>query len=157
MDAKLIGMQLAKANMSSVDLRFSDLTGANLAGANMGETVLTKTNLTGANLSGADLSGAILIRTTIEGSNFSGARVFGASVWGLNGVPKDETGLIVTAQSEPTVTVNDLEVAQFIYLLLRPGIRKVIDTIATKSVLILGRFSIKERKEGCTCWQIKDP
>jgi hypothetical protein len=68
-------------------------------------------------------------------------------VWGLNGVPKDETGLIVTAQSEPTVTVNDLEVAQFIYLLLRPGIRKVIDTIATKSVLILGRSSIKERKE----------
>jgi hypothetical protein len=45
-----------------------------------------------------------------------------------------------------TITVDDLEVAQFIYLLLNnERVRKVIDTIASKVVLILGRFT-PERK-----------
>ena len=49
-------------------------------------------------------------------------------------------------KSEPTITVDNLEVAQFIYLLLNnPKIREVIDTIAKKAVLILGRFT-PERK-----------
>ena len=40
------------------------------------------------------------------------------------------------------VTVDDLEVAQFIYLLLNnQKIRHVIDTITSKVVLILGRFT----------------
>ena len=47
---------------------------------------------------------------------------------------------------EPTITVDNLEVAQFIYLLLHnEKIRHVIDTITSKVVLILGRFT-PERK-----------
>ncbi len=46
---------------------------------------------------------------------------------------------------EPIITVDDLEVAQFIYLILNnKKIREVIDTITSKVVLILGRFG--ERK-----------
>ena len=42
--------------------------------------------------------------------------------------------------------VDDLEVAQFIYLLLNnQNVRQVIDTITSKIVLILGRFT-PERK-----------
>ncbi len=49
-------------------------------------------------------------------------------------------------KDEPEVTVDNLEVAQFIYLLLKnERIRHVIDTITSKVVLILGRFS-EERK-----------
>jgi hypothetical protein len=48
--------------------------------------------------------------------------------------------------NEPTITVDNLEVAQFIYLLLHnEKIRQVIDTITSKAVLILGRFT-PERK-----------
>ena len=48
---------------------------------------------------------------------------------------------------ESEVTVDDLEVAQFVYLLLHnEKVRRVIDTITSKVVLILGRFSIPERK-----------
>jgi hypothetical protein len=55
-------------------------------------------------------------------------------------------GLIVTQDDEPRVTVDDVEVAQFIYLLLNNDrIRDVIDTITSKVVLILGRFT-DERK-----------
>ena len=48
---------------------------------------------------------------------------------------------------EPPVTVDDLEVAQFVYLLLRnEKIRRGHHTVASKAVLILGRFT-PERKE----------
>jgi hypothetical protein len=44
------------------------------------------------------------------------------------------------------VTIDNIEVAQFIYLLLHnQKIRDVIDTITSKAVLILGRFT-PERK-----------
>ena len=49
-------------------------------------------------------------------------------------------------RDEPEVTTDDLEVAQFIYLLLHnEKLQRVIDTITSKVVLILGRFS-SERK-----------
>ena len=54
--------------------------------------------------------------------------------------------LVITLPDQPTITVDNLEVAQFIYLLLNnKKIRDVIDTITSKVVLILGRF-IPERK-----------
>jgi hypothetical protein len=52
----------------------------------------------------------------------------------------------VGSPDEPEITVDNLEVAQFIYLLLHnEKIREVIDTITSKAVLILGRFT-PERK-----------
>ena len=57
-----------------------------------------------------------------------------------------QQGLIITPKGEPEVTVDDLELAQFVYLLLHnEKIRRVIDTITSKVVLILGRFT-EERK-----------
>jgi hypothetical protein len=54
--------------------------------------------------------------------------------------------LIITRPDEPTVTVDNIEVAQFIYLMLNnQKVRDVIDTITSKAVLILGRFT-DERK-----------
>ena len=52
----------------------------------------------------------------------------------------------ITAPGEPEITTDDIEVAQFLYLLIHnEKLRKVIDTITSKVVLILGRFS-EERK-----------
>jgi len=54
--------------------------------------------------------------------------------------------LVITLPTEPEVTADDIEVAQFLYLMLHnEKIRKVIDTITSKVVLILGRFT-PERK-----------
>lgn len=64
----------------------------------------------------------------------------------LKGSPGDQSNLIITPSNEPAIRVDDLEVAQFIYLLLNnQKIRNVIDTITSKAVLILGRFT-PERK-----------
>jgi hypothetical protein len=50
--------------------------------------------------------------------------------------------LIITRPEESTVTVDDIEVAQLVYLLLHnEKIRKIIDTIGMKGVLLLGRFT----------------
>jgi hypothetical protein len=53
-----------------------------------------------------------------------------------------QENLVITPPREPTITVDNLEVAQFIYLLLNnKKIREVINTITSKVVLILGRFT----------------
>ena len=50
--------------------------------------------------------------------------------------------LIITDWDEPAVTVDNIEVAQFVYLLLHnEKIRSVIDTVGKKGVLLLGRFT----------------
>ena len=55
--------------------------------------------------------------------------------------------MVITPGNEPTVTVDEIEVAQFIYFILNnQKIRNVIDTITSKVVLILGRFT-DARKE----------
>jgi hypothetical protein len=72
--------------------------------------------------------------------------IYGISVWDVQLERAKQNNLIITPPNEPTITVDDLEVAQFIYLLLNnQKIRNVIDTIASKVVLILGRFT-PERK-----------
>src|SRR5208337_5492941 len=50
--------------------------------------------------------------------------------------------LIISSPGEPAITVDNIEVAQFVYLLLHnEKIRDVIDTIGKKGVLLLGRFT----------------
>ena len=54
--------------------------------------------------------------------------------------------MIITPKSEPDISLDNIEVAQFIYLLLNNAkVRGVIDAITSKAVLILGRFT-EERK-----------
>ena len=137
----LLGEWFESANLKDALLGGADLSGANLRGADLQGTDLRK-----AVLCHADLQGARLIETQVEGADFSGALVHGISVWAMKGTPKNQEGLRITSQSEATVTVDDLDVAQFIYLLLtREKLRNVIDTITSKAVLILGRFT-PERK-----------
>jgi hypothetical protein len=111
---------------------------ANLMGANLG----------GANLVLADLSGAVLVETSLADAALTGCRIYGIS--GRNVKLSEGTkqqGLIITAKDEPEITTDDLEVAQFLYLMLHNDkLRRVIDTIRSKVVLILGRFSLPERK-----------
>ena len=70
-------------------------------------------------------------------------RIYGISAWNVKlSEGTKQQGLIITPPSEPAVTVDDLEVAQFVYLLLHnEKIRRVIDTVGKKGVLLLGRFT----------------
>jgi len=99
-----------------------------------------------ADLSEANLTSAILVDTNLENANISGCFIYGISAWNVSLKNTAQANLIVTCPDDPTITVDNLEVAQFIYLLLNNNkIRNVIDTITSKVVLILGRFT-PERK-----------
>jgi hypothetical protein len=87
------------------------------------------------------------VEAKFESADLTGCRIYGISAWNMkvNGETK-QSGLVITRSDEPSITVDDLEVAQFIYLLLNhEKLRNVIDTITSKAVLILGRFT-PERK-----------
>jgi hypothetical protein len=84
----------------------------------------------------------------LQGADLCGSRIYGVSAWDIELDEDDDLhrDLIVTPEGQPDVTVDNIEVAQFVYLLLsNPKIRSVIDTVCKKGVLILGRF-IAERK-----------
>jgi uncharacterized protein YjbI with pentapeptide repeats len=131
--ANLIGASFLDANLSGADLSGSDLLGSNLVGA----------NLRGANLRGVNLRRATLVDANLADADLTGCHIYGISAWNLKLSPDTkQQGLIITPFSEPKVTVDDLEVAQFVYLLLHnEKIRHVIDTVGKKGVLLLGRFT----------------
>jgi uncharacterized protein YjbI with pentapeptide repeats len=139
--ADLRGLDLRGADLRKADLRGADFLGANLSGAYLNEADLSEADLSLADLSGADLSNgdlerALLVRTRLGESILRGCRVYGISAWDVSGSPKDQVGLIVTPYDAPKVTVDNLKLAQFMYLLLHsPEIRDIIDTITSKVVL----------------------
>jgi hypothetical protein len=137
------------------DLRGADLCGAKLSlanfiGADLWEANLIGADLRGANLSGADLSQANLVDVDLTDADLTGCCIFGVSAWGLTLNEKTrQRNLIITKTwlKEPEITVDNIEVAQFIYLMLNnQKIREVIDTITSKAVLILGSFTDERKK-----------
>jgi len=159
----LTNAHLPRANLRQADLRQVDLRRADLSGATLHEADLFKADLSGAILRGAKLIAADLFKATLReadlrkanlfiarlvdtdltGADLTGCCVHGVSAWGLKLERTKQHNLIVTNPAhEPDVTVDNLEVAQFVYLLLHnEKIRDVIDTIGRKCVLLLGRFT----------------
>lgn len=145
--AKLIDAKLNEANLSRANLFLANLSGANLSGADLFEAYINSANLNGVNLRDANLVCASFIATDIGDAILSRCRVYGISIWDLQGKSKEQKDLVITKFGQPEVTVDEIEVAQFIYLLLEnQKIRNVIDSLTAKSVLILGRFSAGRKK-----------
>ena len=141
--AILRGADLRRANLSWANFLMADLSGTNFVQANLAQANLSMANLRGADLSRANLHGAILVEANLGDAVLAGSYVYGVSAWNakLNDSTKQQN-LVITRQGEPEVTVDNIEVAQFVYLLLHSKkIRDVIDTIGLRGVLLLGRFS----------------
>lgn len=134
--------RLDRANLAGASLCQADLSGVSLVGAN-----LNQTDLAGALLSGAVLEQARMLGTRLQGATIEGCAVHGISAWDLaldDGTRQRD--LNIAPRDGSAITVDDLEVAQFMYLLMNNArLRQVIDTITAKVVLILGRFT-DERK-----------
>jgi uncharacterized protein YjbI with pentapeptide repeats len=160
--ANLAGINLSHANLAGAFLEYAslnaaDLTAATLEGANLTDARLVDADLSGANLrdanlrranlSGAKLLNANLMYTQLNGANLEGAdltncNVYGVSAWNIrtNG-QTIQSSLRVENYNEPIIKVDDLELAQFIHLLLnRDKLRNVINAMTSRGVLLLGRF-----------------
>ena len=151
--ANLIWADLRNAYLGGATLYEADLTNADLRGADLSDTHMRGANLHGANLHGANLTRAnltyaALVKTDLSNATLTECNIFGVSAWAvkLDGAIQKNLQIADIEYNEPTITVDNLEVAQFIYLLLHnQKIRDVIDTITSKAVLILGRFTPKRK------------
>jgi hypothetical protein len=139
--AILIGIALNDATLIESDLRGANLRGTDLRGADM----------TGADLSGADLSQANLVYARLANASLDGCRVYGISVWDVYLEGARQSNLCITPEYAPEIVLDNLAMAQFIYFMLHnENIRTVIDTLTSKVVLLLGRFT-PERKAVLDC------
>jgi Pentapeptide repeats (8 copies) len=149
---------LRNAILWKADLAEAELLRVDLREANLRKAILFDARLVGANLRDANLTGALLVDTSLEGADLSGAFVYGCSVWDINAERAIQRDLVINNQhsssnewtpsklSESKITVDDLQLAQFVSLLRsNTKVGSIIDTITSKVVLILGRFSA-ERK-----------
>jgi uncharacterized protein YjbI with pentapeptide repeats len=154
--ARLYRANLFKANLRGANLGGAKLRGADIRDAKLSEADLSKANLRGANLGRAKLRGAdirdanlmaaTLVDSDLRGADLTGCRVYGISAWRLKLEKAEQQNLVITEKWEPKITVDNIEVAQFVYLLLyNQKIRDVIDTITSKAVLILGRFTDRRK------------
>lgn len=133
--------------MTSANLSGANLCGAKLCTADLNLANLYEANVSRADLRDANLINAHLVRCNLDGSAISGPSVYGLSAWDVSLVGTTQRDLVITPEDQPEITVDSLEVAQFVYLLLNNAkIREVIDTITSKAVLILGRFTPKRKK-----------
>lgn len=132
-DAQFISANLSRASMRGADLRGADLSRANL----------WRTDLTGANLRGAKLIGTSLVETNLNNAKLDGCAVYGCSVWRIQvDAGTSQSDLAISPPDERAITVDNLKVAQFVYLLLENReLRNVLDSISSKAVVILGRFT----------------
>ncbi|MEP7287484.1 MAG: pentapeptide repeat-containing protein [Chloroflexota bacterium] len=144
--ADLSRASLSKANLAEVNFNQAKLSVANLSYSNLSGTTFNRADLSNVDLREANLTGSVLVQTNLTRANLTGCSIYGISVWNVNVHGAIQSNLLIENWPSPKITVDNLQVAQFIYLLLNNAeIRNVIDTITSKAVLILGRFT-PERK-----------
>ena len=149
--AKLEGVNVDRAefvgtSLNGADLSFASLIGSTVSGADLTQALLLEADFTNADLVDTQLVGAMMVRTNLEGARMEGCSVYGVSVWDVQGRPREQTNFLITPIWVPEITTDNLEVAQFIYLLINnEKIRDVIQTVTSKVVLILGRFTDERR------------
>ena len=147
--ARFRNAKLARARFHRAYLRDTDLTGADLAGAWLRFAILDGACCANTSFSAADLQYSAMVRTDLRGANLVDARVFGISAWNIQ---TDEHTLqdLIVAQDEKTgqasLRADDLQTAQLLALMLDgAGVRRVLDSVTSKLVLVLGSFSPEEK------------
>ena len=133
-EAYLSEADIRKANHSGTDLGEASLSGADLSLAKLKKVNLIAADLSGANLREADLRCSVLVGTNLAGADLTDCWVYGISAWNLTISETIQQDLIITPNNGPDIFVDDLRMAQFIYLLLdNKQILNSIDTITSKS------------------------
>ncbi|WP_456425019.1 pentapeptide repeat-containing protein [Rhodocaloribacter sp.] len=106
-----------------------------------------ETSFSGSSFCDTSLCHVSFVRADLSNTRLDGTHVYGVSVWELNTEGSCQSDLLVTRRGDPQIKVDNVEVAQFIHLLIyNPKVRGIIDTITSRVVLILGRFTPERKK-----------
>ncbi len=139
-----------RCNFTGVGLNVSKIGSANFIECNFTNADLSycsaeDTNFTGSKLVKTNLSKMSLVKTDFSNAQIENSCAYGISAWDLN-LNGCRQSNIAISESNNVITVPTIELAQFISLLINSkNLRQVIETITSKVVLILGRFT-PERK-----------
>ncbi len=127
-----------RPDLTRIDLSNRDLTGIDFRGVG-----LFKANFTNSILRQANLRQANAIKADFSGTDLTGAFVYGISAWDITtDANTKQLDLIITDPYEREITVDNLQLAQFLHLLINnKNIRDVIQAVSNKAILILGRFA----------------
>lgn len=105
-----------------------------------------ETSFEGSTFTNTKMEHMSLVHTDFSNTKLDGCFLYGISSWDLTLDNSLQKGLVITPDDMPTLTVDNIELAQFLYLMINnQRLRAVINTITSKVVLILGNFS-PERK-----------
>jgi len=136
---------MRNTRMMEANFNYCDLTEANLQSADLSDSTFKETVLVSADLSHANLSNSVFTSSNLQNAILSNSRVYGVAAWNLNKEGAIQKNLLIEPAND-VISVDDLEIAQFVYMLLNNNnITNAISTIGKKGVLILGRFT-PERK-----------
>lgn len=110
-------------------------------GTNLSYCTAEETDFSGSRFSNSMFDNMSLVKTCFTGCELDGVSVYGISAWDLILDDTVQKEIVIPGESS-AITLDNIELAQFIHLLIRNSrLRSVIDTITSKVVLILGRFT----------------
>src|SRR4051794_23617318 len=147
--ARFCNATLTAARLHRAYLRETDLSGANLTGAWLRFATLDEARCRNTVFSGADLRYAAIVKADIRGADLTNVQVFGISAWSVQADASTRQDLIVSPSEKPgdaALRAHDLQTAQLLALMLDgTGVRRVLDSVTCKLVLILGSFGPGEK------------
>lgn len=138
-DTKFHASLIMGSNFKNSIVNNSSFLSANLWGSNFNSAIIRDSDFNGCNLSNVDLSNA----------EISNCYIYGISAWEIKRNDSTKTNnLIITRRFSKgaEINVDDIELAQFISLIMdNKKISNLINSMRTKSVLILGSFNNKTK------------
>lgn len=149
--ADLVDAYFQSCTFKNVGMRVTKI-----GSATFNDCLFEESDLSYCSAEETSFSGSEFINTKLEHASFvsndftetklMGCSVYGISSWDLNLENSVQMNLRITKEDQPKITADNIELAQFLYLIINNSkLRDVIDTITSKVVLILGNFS-PERK-----------
>lgn len=154
--SKITFSDLVDAYFHSCSFKNVDMRVSKIGSAQFIDCVFEDSDLSYCSAENTSFQGSIFKNTALENmsfveSDFSNTildrcRVYGISSWDLNLENSKQQDLVITKEGGPEITVDNIELAQFLYLMINnSNLRNIINAITSKVVLILGNFS-PERK-----------
>ena len=139
---------LVRARFHRAYLREANLSGADLSSAWLRFATLDDASCQDTVFSGADLRHAAMVSTDLRGATLIDVQVFGISAWSIQTDARTRQELIVAAGNAGSAPLraHDLQTAQLLALMLDgSGVRRLLDSVTSKLVMILGSFSAEEK------------
>jgi len=149
--ADLVDAYFYQCSFINVSMRVSKIGNGHFIDCNFENADLSYCSAEDTDFTGSKFENTCLEFIRFVKCNFSETIIYscflyGTSTWDIIVEKSKQKDNIITSRDDNLITVDNIELAQFIYLLINNfKLRDVIDTISSKVVLILGNFS-KERK-----------